>query len=154
MTREILVILPSLVSRLAVPGMDGPVLRLEGAPDFFDAHLCCEYEYTGPFKKTSEPASATKPSPVTNKKVHRKKLAGKDEKVEETTSSDNEGSSERPAKKPRNASSASVMHVQPLRSDDDDGHNMLLSTLTGGHGVFMAKAEVDKIEDWYDPDNG
>jgi hypothetical protein len=124
------------------------------APDFYDAHLYCEYEYTGPFKKTAEPASATKPSPVTNKKVHHKKLAGKDEKVEETTtSSDNQGSTERPAKKPR-ASSASVMHVQPLRSYDDDGHDLLLSTLTGGHGVFIAKAEVDKIGDWYDPDNG
>jgi hypothetical protein len=142
----------STKTRLKARGpRNGPVLRLEGAPDFFDAHLCCEYEYAGPFKKTSEPA--TKPSPVTNKKVHRKKLAGKDEKVEETTSSDNEGSFERPAKKPRNASSASVMHVQPLHSDDDDGHNMLLSTLTGGHGVFMVKAEV-KIEDCYDPDNG
>ncbi len=126
------------------------MLRLEGSPNLYDVHLCCEYEYTGPYKKTSEPV--TKPSPVTNKKVHRKYLAGKDEKVEATTSSDNEGSSERPVKKPRNASSASVMHVQPLHSDDDD-HNMLLSTLTGGHGVFMAKAEV-KIEDWYDPDNG
>jgi hypothetical protein len=132
-----------------------PVPRPEGSRDFYDAHLCCEYEYTGAFKKTSEPVSATKPSPVTNKKVHRKKLAGKDEKVEETTtSSDNEGSTERPAKKPR-ASSASVMHVQPLRSYDDDGHELLLSTLTGGHGDFMlAKTEVDKIEDWYDPDNG
>jgi hypothetical protein len=88
---------------------------------------------------------------------------------EPTTSSDNEGSTERPAKKPRAASSASVMHVQPLRSDDDEGHNLLLSTLTGGHGVFMAEAElstltchqgvyiaeaeVDEVEDWYDPDN-
>jgi hypothetical protein len=81
--------------------------------------------------------------------VSRKNLAGK----ELATSSDNEGSTERPAKKPRTASSASVMHVQPLHSDDDDGHNLLLSTLTGGHGVFMAEAEVDKIEDWYDSDN-
>jgi hypothetical protein len=88
---------------------------------------------------------------------------------EPTTSSDNEGSTERPAKKPRAASSASVMHVQPLRSDDDEDHNLLLSTLTGGHGVFMAEAElstltcrqgvyiaeaeVDEVEDWYDPDN-
>jgi hypothetical protein len=45
------------------------------------------------------------------------------------------------------------MHVQPLRSDNDDDHNLLLSTLTGGHGVFMAEAEVDKIEDWYESDN-
>jgi hypothetical protein len=45
------------------------------------------------------------------------------------------------------------MHVQHLRSDNDDDHNLLLSTLTGGHGVFMAKAEVDKIEDWYESDN-
>ena len=44
------------------------------------------------------------------------------------------------------------MHVQPLRGDDDDGHNLLLSTLTGDHGVFMAEAEVNKIEDWYDSD--
>jgi hypothetical protein len=44
--------------------------------------------------------------------------------------------------------------MQPLRSYDDDGHDLLLSTLTGGHGVFIAKAEVDKIGDWYDPDNG
>ncbi len=130
-----------------------PVLRPEGSRDFYDAHLCCEYEYTGPFKKTSEPASVTKPSPVTNKKLHRKQLAGKDEKMEEaTTSSDNEDSTERPTKKPR-ASSASVMHVQPLHSYDDDGHELLLSTLTGGHGVFMAKAEME-IEDWYNPDNG
>ena len=45
------------------------------------------------------------------------------------------------------------MHVQPLRGDDDDDHYLLLSTLTGGHGVFMAEAEVNKIEDWYDSDN-
>ena len=46
------------------------------------------------------------------------------------------------------------MHVQPLCIDDDDGHNLLLSTATGGgHGVFMAEAEVDKIEDWYESDN-
>jgi hypothetical protein len=45
------------------------------------------------------------------------------------------------------------MHVQPLHSDDDDGHNLLLSTLTGGHGVLMSEAEMDKIEDWYDSDN-
>ena len=51
------------------------------------------------------------------------------------------------------ASSASVLHVQPLRSDNDDEHNLLLSTLTGGHGVFMAEAEEDKIEDWYESDN-
>jgi hypothetical protein len=35
----------------------GRVLRPEGSSDFYDSHLCCEYEYTGPFKKTSEPAS-------------------------------------------------------------------------------------------------
>jgi hypothetical protein len=130
-----------------------PVLRPEGSRDFYDAHLCCEYVYTGPptFKKSLEPAAATKPHPVIKKKVHRKKLAGKDQKVEKpATSSDNEGSTERLAKKPRTALSASVMQVQPLRSDDDDGHNLLLSTLTGGHGGFMAEAEVDKIEDWYD----
>jgi hypothetical protein len=86
-----------------------------------------------------------------------------------TTSSDDEGSTERPAKKASAASSASVMHMQPLRSDDDDGHNLLLSTLTGGHGVFMAEAElsaligghgvfiaeaeVNEVKDWYDLDN-
>jgi hypothetical protein len=32
-------------------------------------------------------------------------------------------------------------------------HNLLISTLTGGHGVFMKEAEVDKIEDWYESDN-
>ncbi len=69
------------------------------------------------------------------------------------TSSDNEGSTERPVKKPRTASSASVVHVQPLRSDNDDDNNLLLSMPTGGHGVFMAEAEVDKIEDWYDSYN-
>ena len=125
----------------------GLVLRPEGAPDFYDSHLCCAYEYTGPFKKPSEPAA--KPAPVISKKVSRKALAGK----EVATSSDNEGSTERPAKKARTASSASVMHVQPLRGDDDDDHNLLLSTLTGGHGVFMAEAEVNKIEDLYDSDN-
>ena len=80
--------------------------------------------------------------------MSRKELAGK----EVATSSDNEGPTERSAKKARTASSASVMHVQPLRGDDDDGHNLLLSTLTGDHGVFMAEAEVNKIEDWYDSD--
>jgi hypothetical protein len=130
------------------------VLRPEGYSDFYDSHLCCEYEYTGPYKKTSEPASETRPPPVINKKVHRKKLAGKDQKVEEpATSSDSEGSTERPAKKPRTVSSASVMRVQPLRSDNDDDHNLLISTLTGGNGVFMAEAKVDKIEDWYESDN-
>ena len=43
--------------------------------------------------------------------------------------------------------------MQPLLSDDDDGHNLLLSTLTGGHGHFTAEAEVDEVEDWYDSDN-
>ena len=63
------------------------------------------------------------------------------------TSSDNEGSFERPGKKPCAASSASVMHVQPLRtSDDDDDHSLLISTLTGGHGVFMSQAEaIDQL---------
>ena len=64
----------------------GLVLRPEGAPDFYDSHLCCAYEYTGPFKKPSEPAA--KPAPVISKKVSRKALAGK----EVATSSDNEGS--------------------------------------------------------------
>ncbi len=132
----------------------GPVFRPEGSSDFYDSHLCCEYEYAGPYKKLSEPTSETRPPPVINKKVHRMKLAGKDQKVEEpATSFDCEGSTERPVKKPRTSSSASVMHVQPLRSDNDDDHNLLLSTLTGGHGVFMAEAEVDKIEDWYESDN-
>ncbi len=132
----------------------GPVLRPEGSSDFYDSHLCCEYEYTGPYKKTSEPTSETRSPPVINKKVHHKKLAGKDQKVEEpATSFDWEGSTERPAKKPRTASSASVMYVQPLHSDNDNDHNLLLSTLTGGHGVFMAEAELDKIEDWYESDN-
>jgi hypothetical protein len=93
----------------------------------------CEYVYTGPptFKKSSEAATATNP-PVIKKKVPCKKLAGKDKKVEgPLTSLDNEGSTERPAKKPYADSSASVMHMQPLRSDDDEGHNLLLSTLTG-----------------------
>ncbi len=120
------------------------MLRPEGFLDFYDSHLCCEYEYTGPFKKTSEPASETRPPPVINKKVPRKNLADK----ELVTSSDNEASTEHPAKKPCTASPASVMNVQPLRSDDDDGHNLLLSTLTGGHDVFMAEVEVDKIDDW------
>jgi hypothetical protein len=100
---------------------------------------------TGPYKKTSEPTSETRPSPVISKRVHRKKLAGKDQKVEEpATSFDCEGSTERPDKKQRTASSASVMHVHPLRSDNDDDHNLLLSTLTGGHGVFMAEARRGK----------
>jgi hypothetical protein len=85
--------------------------------------------------------------PVINKKVHRKKLADKDQKVEEpVTSSDNEGSTERPAKKLRTASSASAMHVQPLHNGNDDDHNLLLSTLTSDHGVFMTEAEMDKID--------
>jgi hypothetical protein len=116
----------------------------------------CGYVYTDPptSKKSSETAAATKPPPVIKKKVHRKKFAGKGKEVEgQTTCPENEGSNERPAKKPRVASSASVMHVQPLRSDDDDGHNLLLSTITGGHGVFMTEAKVDKVEDWYDSDN-
>ncbi len=29
----------------------GPVLRPEGSSDFYDSHLCCEYEYTGPYKQ-------------------------------------------------------------------------------------------------------
>ncbi len=113
----------------------GPVFRPEGSSDFYVSHLCCEYEYTGPYKKTSESASETRPPPVINKKVHRKELVDKDQEVEEpVTSSNCEGSTERPAKKPRTASSASVMHVQPLYNDNDDDHNLLLSTFTGGHG--------------------
>jgi hypothetical protein len=27
------------------------------------------------------------------------------------------------------------------------------TVVTGGHGVFIAEAEVDEVEDWYDPDN-
>ena len=89
-------------------------------------------------QKVSEPAVTVKSSPVF-KKVHHKKLTtDKGKKVEgPTTSSDNEGSFERRTKTPRAASSASVMHVQPLFSDDDDDHNLLISTLTGGHGVIM-----------------
>ncbi len=130
------------------------MLRPEGSSDFYDSHLCCEYEYRGPYKKTSDPAFETRSPPVINKKVHRKELAGKDQKVEEpVTSSDCEGSTERPAKKPRTASSAFVMNVQPLGSDNDDDYNLLLSTFAGGHGVFMVEVEVDKIEDWYESDN-
>jgi hypothetical protein len=95
-----------------------PVFRPEGSRDFYDAHLCCAYVYTVPptFKKSSDPAAAvTKPPPVISsdptavtssppvikKKVHHKKVA-EYEKVEEPTTS-NEGSTERPAKKPRPA---------------------------------------------------
>ena len=114
------------------------VLRPEGVRDFYDTHLMAKYVYTGPnfsTKKASEPAATAKAPPVFKKKVHRKKLAeqklatGKGKKVEGPATSDNEGSFERPAKKP--ASSAS-----------DDDHSLLLSTLTGGHGVFMAQAEA------------
>jgi hypothetical protein len=130
----------------------GPVLRPEGSSDLYNSHLCCEYEYTGPFKKTSEPASETRPPPVITRRCLARTWPGAGKEL--ATSSDNKGSTERPAKKPRTVSSASVMHVQPLCSDDDDGHNLLLSTATGGgHGVFMAEAEVDKIEDWYESDN-
>jgi hypothetical protein len=58
------------------------------------------------------------------------------------------------------ASSAPGMHVQPLRDNDADDHNLMLSTLTGGRGVFMAQAEpqddgwYDRDDDWYDPDEG
>jgi hypothetical protein len=44
----------------------GPVLRPEGSSDFYDSHLCCEYEYTGPYKKTSEPTSETRPPPLSS----------------------------------------------------------------------------------------
>ena len=52
------------------------------------------------------------------------------------------------------------MHVQPLRDNDADDHNLMLSTLTGSHGVFMAQAELqdadwyDNDDSWYDPDDG
>ena len=52
------------------------------------------------------------------------------------------------------------MHVQHLRDNDADDHNLMLSTLTGGHGVFMAQAELqdadwyDSDDAWYDPDDG
>ncbi len=72
---------------------------------------------------------------------------------EPATSSDNEGSTERPVKKPRTVSSVSVIDVQPLRRNNDDDHNLLISTITGGHGVIMEEPEVDKIEDWYESDN-
>ncbi len=52
------------------------------------------------------------PTVIIKKEVHRKKLAVKDQKVEEpATSSDNEGSTKRPAKKPRTDLSASVFLV-------------------------------------------
>jgi hypothetical protein len=75
--------------------------------------------------------------------------------VEEPATSFNcEDSTKRPDKKPRTTSSASVIHVQPLHNDNDDDHNLLISTLTGGHSVLMAEAEVDKIEDcYYESDN-
>ena len=124
------------------PGF-APVHRPEGSRDFYDTHLMAKYVYTGPIsstKKSSEPPAATKPPPsVIKKNVHRKKLAtSKGKEVEgPTTSSDNQGSSERTAKKPRVASSTSVMHLKPLWSHDDaDEHNLLLSTLTGGHTVY------------------
>ncbi len=72
---------------------------------------------------------------------------------EPAASCDNEDSTERPGNKPCTVSSASVIHVQPLRRDNDDDHNLLLSTLTSGHGVSMTEDEVDKIEDWYESDN-
>jgi hypothetical protein len=79
--------------------------------------------------------------------------AGKGKKVQDpTSSSDNETSNERPSKKPRVASSASVMHVQPLRDNDADDHNVMLSMLTGGHGVFMTQAEPQD-DGWYDSDD-
>ena len=49
------------------------------------------------------------------------------------------------------------MHVQPLRDNDADDHNLMLSTLTDGHGIFTAQAEpqddcwYDPDDDWYDP---
>ena len=39
-----------------------------------------------------------------------------------------------------------------LRDNDANDHNLMLSTLTDGHGVFMAQAEPQD-EDWYDPDD-
>jgi hypothetical protein len=123
--------------------------------------------YTGPptFKKSSEPAAATKPPPSADKKkVHHKNLAaGKGKEVQGPTSSSavkkQDSAADRPAKKPRVAPSASVMHVQPLCDNDADDHNLMLSTLTGGHGIFMAHAEpqdaewYDSDDDWYDPDD-
>jgi hypothetical protein len=44
------------------------------------------------------------------------------------------------------------MHVQPLRDNDADDHNVMLSTLTGGHGVFMAQTEPQD-DGWYDSDD-
>ena len=146
------------------PGF-APVLRPEGSRDFYDTHPMCKYVYTGPqastVKSSESAAAATKPAPVIKKKVHRKKFAGKRKEVEgPTTSSDNKGSAERPSKKAHMASSASVVHVQPLRDNDADDHNLMLLILTGGHGVFMAKAEpqddgwYDRDHEWYDPDDG
>jgi hypothetical protein len=100
--------------------------------------------YRGPKTSTmesSEPSAATK-SQLLSRRSFRKALASKGKELESPSpSSDNEGCTELPSKKTRVTSSVSVIHVQPLRCDDDaDDHNLLLLTLTGGHGVFMAQA--------------
>jgi len=83
-------------------------------------------------KKTSGPVVETRTPLVINKKVSHKKLSGK----ELETSSDNEHSTQCPDKKPSTVSSASVMHVKHLRSDDDD-YNLWLSTIARGQGVYQ-----------------
>jgi hypothetical protein len=117
-----------------------PVLRPEGSRDFYDTHLMVTYVYTGPrssTKKSSEASAVTKPPPsATMKKVHCKNLdAGKGKEVQGPTSSS-------------------------AVKNDADGHNLMLSTLLGGHGIFMAQTEpqdadwYDSDDAWYDPDDG
>jgi hypothetical protein len=105
----------------------------EGSRDHYDTHLMCKHVYTGPKASTKPPsepaAAAAKPPSVNMTKVHRKTFAGKSKEVEvPSTSSYNECSSERPSKKFRMASSASVMHVQPLcRDDEADDYTLVFS---------------------------
>ena len=75
-----------------------------------------------------------------------------------STSSDNEGSTERPSKKLRVAFSlcdaVRCMYLLSVRRDDDaDDHTLMLSTLTGGHGFCMAQTAIadDPHDEWYDP---
>ena len=90
---------------------------------------------------------------VIEKNHHHKSFTGNGKEFEvPLNTSDNQSCTERPSKKLRVTSSASVMQVQPICLDDDaNDHSLMISTLIGGHGVLVAQAVID--DGWYDPLN-
>ena len=88
---------------------------------------------------------------VIEKNHHHKSFTGNGKEFEvPLNTSDNQSCTERPSKKLRVTSSASVMQVQPICLDDD-ANSLMISTLTGGHGVLVVQTVID--DGWYDPLN-